>query len=592
MNTLHKYLARDLLKATCMSAVAFTLLMTILGLFEPMRKQGLGPRQAMALFVFTLPVMMSFTLPIAAVFAAALVYGRFSQDNELTACRASGVSTINVLKPALATGAIVTVLALALGNFVAPVLAGRAGAMFLSGAKRYFFNTLKRKGTFELDRFIIRSDQPDLQNERLVGVVGVIKPDKNEADDKARQAAAALAAAEAMRSAAVTEDERNAADAKIREARMQQQQAREMRHRIEFGAAATGHLTGIKTTPEGDIYVGIYTNRAIHTDTETFSLTHLRAGGFELPPMSNPTQEKVRWYTWARLLRTVRDLTQHVEVRRELRGLRQEISLEVFSREFKAAIDAGDSYDGLESDDRSFHIRAPKAESLTPSEVRLTGSYDVVGQEKDVVVDVFRDGELEQTVTARHGRVIAKHSPVQGRTLVTIELTGFVQVRYADEPNLAPVRKHEWTQAGLPLPANIRAAQETISLADLCERPAELTGNQSIIDRVMTLRDHRMPKLVLELIAEMHERVAYGASCFMMVAMGAALGLIFRGGQVVTAFALTVVPAALVILMVFMGKELVRNPETPMLIGLAALWGGIGLISIANGLIYWRLSRQ
>ena len=42
----------------------------------------------------------------ATLFAATIVYGRFSQENELTACRASGVSTLSVLKPALFMGVV------------------------------------------------------------------------------------------------------------------------------------------------------------------------------------------------------------------------------------------------------------------------------------------------------------------------------------------------------------------------------------------------------------------------------------------------------------------------------------------------------
>jgi hypothetical protein len=40
-----------------------------------------------------------------------------------------------------------------------------------------------------------------------------------------------------------------------------------------------------------------------------------------------------------------------------------------------------------------------------------------------------------------------------------------------------------------------------------------------------------------------------------------------------------------------MGKELVRNPEVAMQLGLMVIWSGIALITVLNTAIYWRLSR-
>ena len=77
----------------------------------------------------------------------------------------------------------------------------------------------------------------------------------------------------------------------------------------------------------------------------------------------------------------------------------------------------------------------------------------------------------------------------------------------------------------------------------------------------------KLKELRGDLLAELHVRGAYGVSCFLMVALGAALGVLFRGGQMITAFALSVVPAMVVIVMLVMGKQIVRNPELPAALG-------------------------
>jgi len=108
LKTLHGYLARDLMRVTGMALVAFTLLMTVLAIMEPLRKQGLATSEVASLFIYTLPVMLSLTLPFAALFAATIVYGRFAQDREMLACNASGISKVVLLKPAIVLGIIVT----------------------------------------------------------------------------------------------------------------------------------------------------------------------------------------------------------------------------------------------------------------------------------------------------------------------------------------------------------------------------------------------------------------------------------------------------------------------------------------------------
>ena len=153
----------------------------------------------------------------------------------------------------------------------------------------------------------------------------------------------------------------------------------------------------------------------------------------------------------------------------------------------------------------------------------------------------------------------------------------------------------------MSLPGHIVRAVEAISLGDLLDRPADFivsTGEQptdeerDVIEHIEFLRDVRVPKLNNANIALMHFRASYGASCFLMVAMGAALGLMFRGGQVLVAFVLALMPAAVVLLMGMMGKEMVRNPSVPTVFGLMCIWGGIALILTANVVVYWDLSRK
>jgi lipopolysaccharide export LptBFGC system permease protein LptF len=90
----------------------------------------------------------------------------------------------------------------------------------------------------------------------------------------------------------------------------------------------------------------------------------------------------------------------------------------------------------------------------------------------------------------------------------------------------------------------------------------------------------------------MHSRIAFGTSCFLLVALGAALGLNYRGGQMLSAFLLTVIPAAIVIVLLYAGKLAVGDTHVNPNVGLITIWSGnIGLV-IGNAGLYGRLARR
>ena len=88
--TLHRYIFRELFRVFALATVALTLMLSV-GLLVPIiQKYGVSPGQIFHLLGYFLPITLTFVLPISALFASSLIYGRFSADRELDACRASG----------------------------------------------------------------------------------------------------------------------------------------------------------------------------------------------------------------------------------------------------------------------------------------------------------------------------------------------------------------------------------------------------------------------------------------------------------------------------------------------------------------------
>ncbi len=134
--TLHRYIFRELFRVFLLAAVGLTLILSLGSILQPVQEFGLGSRQVLRLMVYFLPITLTFVLPMAALFAGALAYGRFASDNEFDACRATGISVLTLVYPGLALAIVVATANLLLSFYVMPVFVHRAEQSFKADAKQ------------------------------------------------------------------------------------------------------------------------------------------------------------------------------------------------------------------------------------------------------------------------------------------------------------------------------------------------------------------------------------------------------------------------------------------------------------------------
>ncbi len=212
-----------------------------------------------------------------------------------------------------------------------------------------------------------------------------------------------------------------------------------------------------------------------------------------------------------------------------------------------------------------------------------------------VKVQILCDGTVVKEITADSGRVVARSDFLDQKSELKIPLSGNVVV---SEGGLVS-QPSSWDNAqGIPLPQDpmlpvTKTLDERQKLfADVYSNPEAYTKDPKVLLKLEQLKESRVPKIIGEIIAEMHSRIAFGLSCMLLVTLGAALGVIFKGGQVISAFAITVIPAAGIIVMILMGKQLIANPKASDLLGFVAIWGGIIIMGILNAGVFYRLSRK
>jgi lipopolysaccharide export LptBFGC system permease protein LptF len=538
IRTLNLFLSRELWKAAALSLVAFTLVMTVFAIIEPMHKEGLAAGQLGALLGYTLPVMMSLTLPVAALFSATIVYGRFSQDNELTACRASGIATLRLLKPAMVLGGVVTVASLVLSNYVTPRMVALAEQSVKSNVVGIVRQKFRTQNHLDYSRYWVYADQVEQYADTLQ-LRGVVAADVRRVHDQ------------------------------------------------RYLAASTAVVSF--SVDQGEVWATI--SLISPTVTRSNSRDVIEQASMPLPPMvmpEGPIREEASWYSWDELIATLGQPMRNIRVSRELTRIKRRICHDMVADEIIAEINRGQPYEKLTRPEEVYSIRAASAKKGPGETVVLAGEE---GGRRPVEVVVMRGGQVVSTITAEGAVIEMGWSALEGASQATIELRTGVVVATPNGSNPTQ-RRAEWEIGQLALPAEIRRQAQAISLEDVYTRGESFTSNRDILEAISELGKSTIPRLINRIKAEMHSRIAYGVSCFLMVTLGAALGLMFRGGQLISAFALSVIPAAVVIVMMLMGKQLVRSPDAPVFYGLAAIWSGIVALIGADAAVLTHLARK
>lgn len=549
ITTLHRYLWRDIIRASLLSLVVFTLVLTVFAIMEPLRKEGLSGQQVVSLFVYTVPMMLSLTLPIAALFGTSIVYGRFSQDNELLASNASGIGTVTILRPAITLGVVVTILSWVLSNYVTPVMALNAEECVKANIRQIAYNKLASEKSLAASKFLVHADEVDTETDTIRGIVVI--------DIKKEQE---LLASQANPNPNL------------------------FRHPPIF---ATKEAWANFTSDEElqDSYATFELDNPVLIDGESIRLQ--RTGPIESIPIPRKNKKKPAWYSWQELLGTLADPTQDPRIRPRLVELKRRYVQYVFSHTYAQRLNGAGSTLKLKRDDITYVLQTPTAQPAPKGVIRLERE----GKQR-IDVTAMRNGTPVQVIRAESGKIRAEWSRRNNKFQVLLSLEQGVVVEDLVTPEMAELTKREWSQGQFSLPADIIAKSNETDIKTLYQKGAHLTDSPEILGPLNHIHEQLVPKLRNNIIAEMHARVAYSISCTALVMIGAALGLIFRGGQVVSAFATSIIPAMVVITMIKMGTRLVKNPDTSVTVGLGVIWGGVGLILLTTVVIYLRLARR
>ncbi len=532
--TLHRYIFREVFKVFSLATVALTLIMSLCSILRPIQEYGVGPAQVLDLMVYFLPITLTFVLPVAALFATTLVYGRLACDNELDACRASGIPMLPLVYPGLALAVMVAIANLLLSFYVMPAFVHRAENSLKNDARQILFRNIQRKGYYVLppdEKYRIYADNADVSNNTLSGVVAV-------------------------------EVENTGGIKKI----------------------ITAETAGITFTPHekfNEVRITAHNTNQIGPDEEgniAFEWLSISAEFGSLMG-DNIKFKKIDEMKKIRANPAIFD-----PVDKLARRIYARLTTELLAKQINETIAAKTNQSFRLHNDRMIIEFVAKNCSVR-SDNQLLLADDIVVIERPL-------SGLQIPRILRANRAFLS---LEGDELTPILTLDIRNAKWQTEQGIENLLSR-YIIRGLILPKEVTDHFKTSDiLNDITPeavRSALSAGPSADLTKLQKELNRKIIRTLAQIRAETHSRLVFGIGCVTLIMIGIALGIIFKDGHLLTAFAASAIPALALITIIIMGKHLTENLSSQALSGINLMWTGLVVLSVLALILYRRLLRH
>jgi lipopolysaccharide export LptBFGC system permease protein LptF len=560
--TLHRYIFRELIKVFVPSAVALTLMLSLGSILRPVQEYGVGPQQVVHLMGYFLPITLTFVLPMAALFAATLVYGRFASDNELDACKAGGVSLLTLVYPGLVLAIIVAIANLILSFHVMPVFVHLAEKSLKADAKQILFRNVQRSGYYKLPpdgRYRIYADLANPQNNTLSGVI-------------------------------VTEVKGNEIKKII------------TAERAEVNFDPHERFNEVRITAYNTYQMGLEGESPFSAEWVPLTMPFPSLMGDDIKFKKIDELKKIRL-----------DLMRFDPIAKLARDTYAQLTTELLAEDIAKKISIGPS--SLEAaEDTNLSVVADLSSVAPAKEEAKTDSFYKLHSGQELVE--FTAGQCsvqdEEQVQLSGKVVVIEYDASSKKVLRTLRCAR--ASLHIEGDKFAPTLTMDlysptWRQAdgkeGLAQRVIIRglivpkAVTDKFVTTDVLETVSPASINSALRKgpsaRLKTLQDRLQRKIQgtrADIRAELHSRLVFGIGCVSLMMIGIGLGIILKGGHLLSAFGASSVPAAVLIVCIMMGKNITKNPYTQVSSGIVLMWAAPVLLSVLAVIMYRKLLKN
>lgn len=558
--TLFVYIFWDLLKYFLLASGALAAIMSFGGLLRPLTRQGLGLAEVITVLANLVPAMSTYSLPVAALFATTLVYGRLASDNELTAMRAGGISHLSAALPGLMLGMIVALMSMVMFFFVVPASIFNVEKVIYSNVARLLATSIERNREFRMDR-----TGPTLAAQGAV----VLPPNPSDPNRQTVVLDSPLIISPVF--IAYGDGDRLSVPRTFYTARK-----------------ATVHIRRIDDADEVEITAQLEGGVSFPRRFEGAVTGGVETTQFGPRRVPSALAEKTKFMD----LRRLHMLYSTPENARRVRVVLAEIN-RLLQQRYVLTLLADQLRSGpadLAGQDGEVHtLVAPGADAnlrLRDNDLLVTAP-----EGRHITFSTAR-GNAPPSIVVESRAVIIRLTPDDRAGVMEFDLTfDQAEVRSGGSDEVTPRDRFRRSFA---------VAQPTI-VSDIARRSvAEHRANAELPEDLRRRLDRELTVTTNEVYGELNARAAFALSCLVLVMMGVALGMMFRSGHFLSAFAVSVVPAMFCILLTVTGQHTVENVpsrlppdwQNPLGVGLVLIWTGNAVVSLIAGVLLYRLQRQ
>jgi lipopolysaccharide export LptBFGC system permease protein LptF len=550
--TLFFYIFRDLMRIFLLTSGALAGIMSFGGLLRPLTEHGLDAAQAARMLSYFMPAMTTYSLPIAALFATTVVYGRLAADNELVACRAAGISFLSIGLPAIVLGLTVALVSLLFLCFIVPVFTLKVEKVIYSNLAEIIANQVDRTHQIKFGK-----DTTIFAQEAAVAPTDAKHPN----DQIVSLGGIMIMSYEKMDSIIP-----NAAKLQIPREFFLAKQATVFIHR----SSTADEFTLEATLDRGAMFPRRFTDKNMQGGLE--------ATQFGPIIIDSMIREQTKFMDIRRLHELNLDLRKSHRVQEQIRTITRALQQQKFLANVAAALaKPGGRFRFESGGSEDNELIAPK------------GGSGMRGGRLIVAPGTIREVQKGAGAAAKTGfhadaaEIELSATPMSDERLV-IEARFYDAVLQTPEgPTARPGFPRSFV---IPMPAELR---------DLETRPLDFYRSRDSQNQL----NRELIRLGNGIQGEMHSRASFAVSCLILVVVGCCLGMMFKSGNFLTAFALSVVPALVCIALIVAGQHTCENVpwklehfQNPLKFGIALIWSGDAAVFALACVLWTKMQRQ
>lgn len=545
---LQGYILRELLKSFAMSAVALTAILALGGgVVNVVAAEGVTTADLARVMHLLIPIIATVTMPAAALFSAALVYGRHAADNEFVAARAAGINVHRLFLPALLLALFIAAFTIAFANYVMPEAARQLELFIRTNVAEIAHQRLATRGHVHIER--------ESRHYLITAAGASMIP----SDTMAARGFPTGTGFSYLRIDEPTFLELDGARA------------------VRF---ITGRLGICQFDRTGEVVQAtliVDSARDYEAGRQRVELERQAIGPYPLPI---PLPSQMSFASLDRLFDWLREPWTHEQ---RVGSYADKLILAAMEERIVAQFQQRFETDGGRAALADDHGQSYEVSGARLTIGRSTGRPVI----NDAQIVLNKPGQPPVRYLAPAAEVILRPQ-LTGPTLAELRLRGAPAhpVLEYNPRNADPDKPLEKPALSLDfvIPPAALPASADLSRANLIAGSDDLGLSARLADRRAGLRA-QAAEFRRAVLAMIHFRLGLSGSVLVIIPIAAALGVIFRGGRALVAIGLSFLPSLAVACILFAGRKLGGEIKLPAEIGLGVIWGGLAAFALGFWLI-------